>query len=95
MNFGLSEEIINKIKNIARKYPNYKFAVFGSRAKGNYHKNSDIDIVVWKDVSEKDKYAIMNEFDSLDIVYKIDLVFVTKDTKKELIQSIRENNIRL
>lgn len=95
MEYGLSKEIVDKIKEIIKKYPKYKFAIFGSRARGNYHKNSDIDIAIWEDISENDQYAIMNEFDCLDIIYKIDLVFISKDTKKELIESIKENNVEL
>lgn len=89
MNFGLSNEIIEEIKNIVIKYKQYKFEIFGSRARGDYHKKSDIDIAIWKDVSEDDKYKIMNDFDMLNIIYKIDLVFITDDTKKELLNSIK------
>ena len=88
MTYGLSNEVIRKIKDIIKSNSKYKFYIFGSRARGDYKKTSDIDIAVWKDVSEKDKFKIMNEFDCLDIIYKIDLVFVSEKTKKELLNSI-------
>ena len=94
-NIGLSKELIEKIKCITKKFENYKFYVFGSRAKGTYKNNSDIDIAIYEEVSEDDKYKIMNEFDLLDTIYKIDLVFINKTTKKQLLKSINENKIIL
>ena len=91
MEFGLSKEVMEKIKNIVRNNSNYEFYIFGSRARGDYKDTSDIDIAVFKEISNNDKYKIMNEFDSLDIIYKIDLVFISEDTKKELISSINKD----
>lgn len=93
MKFGLSEEIYEKIKNIAEKNTKYKFKIFGSRAKNTYKITSDIDIAVFENVTEEDKYKIMNEFDLLDIIYKIDLVFVNKNTKKEFLEEIEKEGI--
>ena len=94
-NTGLSKEVIEQIKKIANHNSKYEFYIFGSRAKGTYKSTSDIDIAIFEDVKEEDKFKIMNEFDLLDIVYKIDLVFVTKDTKEELVKSIKKYKIKL
>ena len=87
MKYGLSDELLEKIKEIT-KNKGYDFYIFGSRAKGTYHRTSDIDIAIFKDVCDKDRHKIMNEFDCLDTIYKIDLVFVSDNTKKELLDSI-------
>ncbi len=92
--FGLSKEIYEQIKNIARKY-NLEFVIFGSRARGDYKVNSDIDIAVLGKTSEKIEYDIRNNFDKLDIPYTIDIVFVEKGTKKELEESIKKEGVRL
>lgn len=94
METGLSSEIMKKIKDITELY-NYKFKIFGSRAKGNYKKNSDIDIAIFENVSDKDEYKIKNSFDLLDIPYTIDLVFINKNTKKELLASIIKEGVDL
>lgn len=94
MKFGLSEDIYKRIKNIIIKYP-YCFKVFGSRARGDFKNYSDIDIAIIGKVSEKDEYEIRNEFDLLDIVYTIDLVFVNDYTKKELIESIMKEGVEI
>ena len=40
MLFGLRNEIVEELKRIAQKY-DYDFYVFGSRARGDYKRNSD------------------------------------------------------
>ena len=91
--FGLSKETYEKIINIVNKY-NYEFILFGSRARGNYKLNSDIDIAI-KNVKEEDIYKIQNDFDLLDIPYTIDLVFIKQDTKNELLLSIKSEGVKL
>ncbi|MCI8636735.1 MAG: nucleotidyltransferase domain-containing protein [Clostridia bacterium] len=88
MKFGLTQETYNLIKEVIKNNPKYKFKIFGSRAKGTYKQTSDIDIAVFENVSKEDKFKIENELDKLNIIYKIDLVFVNKNTKVELLKSI-------
>ena len=71
----------------------YRFKIFGSRAKNTYKNTSDIDIAVFEEVSKEDEYKIRNEFDLLDIIYKIDLVFVDKNLKKEFLEEILKEGI--
>lgn len=93
MKYGLSDNVFEKIKKIAQSNDKYKFILFGSRARGDYKENSDIDLAIKSNVIQEDKYKIMNEIDLLDVIYKIDLVFVDKDTKKELIESIERDGV--
>lgn len=93
MKFGLTDEIRLLLKEIEQKNPKYKFKIFGSRARGNYKKTSDIDIAIFENVTKEDEYKIRNEMDMLDIIYKIDLVFVNKKTKKELLESINREGV--
>lgn len=93
--YGLSEEIYNKIKEIVKKYNNYEFKIFGSRARGDYKKNSDIDIAISNCLKDKEKFDIKNEFDLLEIPYMIDLIFVEDITKKELLDSIERDGERI
>lgn len=91
---GLSKEILDSIKEIIKKYK-YNFKLFGSRARGDYKNSSDIDIAIFRDLTEEDEYKIKNQFDLLDIPYTIDLVFVNSNTKKELLDSIIKEGIDL
>lgn len=91
--FGLSNAIYEMIMNIVKKYE-YDFILFGSRARGDYKSNSDIDIAI-EYVKEEDKYRIENDFDLLDIPYTFDLVFIKENTNKDLLKSIKEEGVKL
>ena len=93
MDFGLTIESYNKIKQVIDKYSQYTFKVFGSRARGNYKNNSDIDIAVMDNLNEKEKFNIRNDFDLLEILYMIDLVFIQEITKVELLKSIERDGV--
>ena len=93
MKFGLSDDIINKIEEIVKRYNKYQFKIFGSRIKNTYKNTSDIDIAVFSNVSYEDEYKIRNEFDLLDIIYKIDLVFINDDTKKDFLDEIQKEGV--
>lgn len=93
MKFGLNEEVYNKIEKIVKENSKYRFKIFGSRAKNTYKNTSDIDIAVFEEVSKEDEYKIRNEFDLLDIIYKIDLVFVDKNLKKEFLEEIMKEGM--
>lgn len=95
MEFGLSEKIIKEIKKITNKYNKYQFKIFGSRAKNTYKNTSDIDIAVFFNVPKEQEYQIRNEFDMLDIIYKIDLVFINEKTKKEFLKEIQKEGVEI
>ena len=88
--YGISNELIEKIKEIKKHY-NVKMYIFGSRARGDYKYNSDIDIaIIDYKISTDEKYKIMNEFDKIDSQYKIDLVFTQNIKNEEFLNSIKK-----
>ena len=45
MEFGLNQETINKINSVFEKHPEIdNVIIYGSRAKGNFKRGSDIDL---------------------------------------------------
>ena len=94
MNFGIREEIYIKIKEITSKYE-YEFFIFGSRARGDYRKNSDIDIAIYGNVSNEDETKIRNEFDKIDMEYMVDIVFIEQINNEELIQNIKNEGVKI
>ena len=95
MDFGLPKEVLEQIKEVANKNEKYKFKIFGSRAKNTYKKTSDIDIAVFENVDKEDEYKIRNEFDLLDIIYKIDLVFINEHIKPKFLDEINKEGVEI
>ena len=50
-------------------------------------------LAIFKNINREDEYKIRNEIDELDIIYKVDLVFVNDNTKKELLESIEMEGV--
>ncbi|AMO56387.1 DNA polymerase [Endozoicomonas montiporae] len=61
---GLSDDVENRIKEVFSRFPEVgQVLLYGSRAKGNYRKGSDIDLTL---IAQEGK--ILN----LDLVYAVD-----------------------
>lgn len=93
--FGLSENSYKQILKVVKNNAKYQFKLFGSRARGDNRKNSDIDLAIFQNVTEQDEFKIRNEIDLLDIIYMVDLVFVDENTKQELLESIEKEGVEL
>ena len=74
--FGLEEGIIKKIVSILKKYKEVESAkIFGSRARGDFKKASDIDIALFgENLTHTLNTKIFYEIDELYLPYKIDLI---------------------
>jgi type I restriction enzyme S subunit len=83
MKFGLAQPIIDKLIAIFEQYPKVnKALVFGSRAKGNFRPDSDIDIAIkGQDLNTDDIIAMSVAFEEKGTTHKIDLI--NYDTIKE------------
>lgn len=74
MNFGLNEQILEAIKNTFIQYSDIEWAkMFGSRAKGNYRSNSDIDISLGGDISQSTLGLVSLDLDELLTPYRFDV----------------------
>ena len=96
--FGLKPQIIEDIKDILKKYPEVEKAViFGSRARGNYRKGSDIDITLFGDkLTNSINTKIFYEIDNLYLIYNIDLInFNTLNEDDKLRQNILDEGVEI
>jgi predicted nucleotidyltransferase len=75
MNYGLSEEVLEKIRGVFARFPEVAKAVlYGSRAKGNFKPGSDIDLTLEGDALSADLRAVIaSALDDLMLPYTIDL----------------------
>ncbi len=91
MNFGLSENTINKINDIFKIYGQInKVLIYGSRAKGNYKTGSDIDLIVYgENLDLTTLYKIENELDDLFLPYSIDISLFKYIDNEKLLEHIK------
>ena len=89
--FGLNNETIEKLQSIFKQFPSIETVlIYGSRAKGNFHKGSDIDLSIIGDaLNTSDLLAIENEIDDLLLPYKIDLSLIKQIENQELLDHIK------
>lgn len=91
MKFGLREETIKRICGVFADYPQIEKAViYGSRAKGNYKKGSDIDLVLeGRDLNLSLLQSLLIDLDDLMLPCMFDISFYDQINNPDLIAHIR------
>jgi predicted nucleotidyltransferase len=92
MKFGLTENTINNINSCLAKHRNIEKAIlYGSRAKGNYRKGSDIDLVlVGENLSINEILKLENELDELFLPYLFDISIFHQIKNQDLMEHIEQ-----
>ncbi|SHK38965.1 Predicted nucleotidyltransferase [Anaerobranca californiensis DSM 14826] len=94
MNFGLPEQIIQGIKKELQKRENVTRAViFGSRARGDYRYNSDIDLAVYSE--GKISPDLWPDLEEAAGIYKIDVIDMNGPLDEELRRIIEEQGMEV
>lgn len=93
--FGIEREILNKIIEIFKKYRQVRKAcIFGSRARGDYRKSSDVDICIWlEEESESPIYKIQDELEEVNTILLFDIVEFNSIAKESLKESIIKEGV--
>ncbi|MGN1085236.1 MAG: nucleotidyltransferase family protein [Lachnospiraceae bacterium] len=89
---GLKENIISEIIALARKYQMEKVILFGSRARGDYTRISDIDLAVLGGDIVSFSIAVEEEVSTL---LTFDVVDLSSKIAEGLLDSIRKEGIVL
>jgi predicted nucleotidyltransferase len=72
--FGLKNSEHELICNVLRRHGEVTEAkIFGSRAKGNFQPNSDIDLALWGNISVSTIAMIAGELEELPLPYTFDV----------------------
>ncbi len=91
MNHGLTSETVDRIRSVLARFPQVDKAVlYGSRAKGNYKRGSDIDLTLFgSGLNASILSQISSELDDLLLPQKIDTSVFAKISHPDLIEHIR------
>jgi predicted nucleotidyltransferase len=72
--FGLMDSEQELIREVLRRHTEVTEArIFGSRAKGDFQPNSDVDLALWGGISLGTLVAIAGELDELPLPYLFDV----------------------
>jgi len=94
MKFGLKDDIIRGITGELAKCPQVKRAVvFGSRARGDYRYNSDIDIALYAEGGVPAELYL--NLDEAAGIYKINLVDMGSLENEKLRRSIETQGVEI
>lgn len=87
---GIKRQVIDEIVELAKKHQIKKVVLFGSRARGDYHKTSDIDLAI--EGGDSVRFAL--DVDELtSTLLKYDVVDLNGPVQEELCQSIKREGI--
>ena len=91
-NTGIKESVIYEIIELAKKYNLDKVILFGSRARGDFQRASDIDLAV--SGGNIPMFALDVEEETSTLL-QFDVIDLDKDLQDNLLKSIREEGIVL
>ena len=89
--YGLEENTICKIKKVFSKFPQIeKVILYGSRAKGNFHNGSDIDITLTGNelTLGNSVYPIMDALEEMYLPYTFDISILRHIKDKDILDHI-------
>ena len=85
--WGISEAVMREITEIAKRNQIQEIILFGSRARGDYNRTSDIDLAVTGGNIYGFAVSIEEETSTL---LEYDIVDLDKPVSEELLKSIRD-----
>ena len=88
-NFGIPDSVFNDILGAIREFREIKSAkIFGSRAKGNYKRYSDVDIAIFTDSEVNLSSSVKDRLDDLYAIYNFDVIDYDKISNTDIKEHI-------
>ena len=82
---GIKPEVIEEIKEIACRHGVERVIIFGSRARGDYYRTSDVDLAI----SGGNASGFTVDIEETSTLLKYDVVDLDKPVQKQLLESIK------
>ena len=87
---GINPKVFAEIIELAKKYQIDQVILFGSRARGDYRKRSDIDLAF---CGGKGDYFTLDIDEETSTLLEFDIINLDKPVRSELLESIEREGI--
>ena len=88
------DELYTKIANLAARYGAQRLVLYGSRARGDFHARSDVDLAVYV-MPEKQRGSFSVEAEDLPTLLKLDIVHISENMEPAFLQNIEKDGVTL
>ena len=88
------DELYTKLANLAARYGARRLVLYGSRARGDFHERSDIDLAVYG-MPENQRGGFSMETEDLPTLLKLDIVHVSQGMDPTFLKNIEEDGVTL
>ena len=88
------DELYTKLANLAARYGAQRLVLYGSRARGDFHERSDIDLAVYG-MPENQRGGFSMETEDLPTLLKLDIVNVSQGMDPAFLKNIEEDGVTL
>lgn len=88
------DELYTKLANLAARYGAQRLVLYGSRARGDFHARSDVDLAVYG-MPEKRRGGFSLEAEDLPTLLKLDIVHISENMEPAFLQNIEKDGVTL
>lgn len=88
------EPIYQQLADLAQQYGAHRLVLFGSRARGDNHPRSDIDLAVYG-MPEANRASFWLEAEELPTLLKLDIVHISPGLDAKFLQNIEKDGVTL
>ena len=88
------EELYTQLAALAQQYGAKRLVLFGSRARGDHHERSDIDLAVYG-MPEQNRGAFWLEAEKMPTLLKLDIVHISSGMNPKFLHNIEKDGVAL
>ena len=88
------DELYTKLADLAARYGAQRLVLYGSRARGDFHARSDVDLAVYG-MPEKQRGSFSVEAEDLPTLLKLDIVHISENMEPAFLQNIEKDGVTL
>ena len=90
----MMEELYTRLAALAQRCGARRLVLFGSRARGDFHERSDIDLAVYG-MPQKNRSSFRLDAEELPTLLKLDIVHVLPGMDRKFLENIEKDGVTL